>query len=371
VRQLVASLRVLGHEVVSNVVPGTPLRLLSLASSPFDWDFRSIELYRRLIVRNRPDAVLGFYDYDMSLCEAAVREAVPFVSCVQIHWPACPIGVLYIDGEGVCSGPSLKKCIRHMSSRVPDARLPMVGSSLPPPMGAAVYSKFASRHRSLSKSNAIIVPSQSAKVTMVRAGYSRIHVVPNAVDTSEFPSSPVSLAPPHRFLLPSASPSERKGFAHFEEAAKRIRVRESGAHFVATNFAGNSLIEGLPYLTRSEMIKEYARSYAVIVPILWDEPFGLVILEAMAAGRPVVAYNAGAASEIVDDGRTGILVPRGDVAALSGAIQCLTERPDLATSMGNLARSRVESDFTTQKMAAGYLSVLKSTLEDSLPMRDT
>lgn len=366
VRQLVAGLQSSGHEVLTGGLPGSLLRLISMGTSPVDWDIRSVGQYRRLIQRAHPDAVLGFYDYDMSLCEATVRERVPYIACVHIHWPVCPIGVLYIDGEGTCNGPGLKKCLRHMSSGIPDARMPMVGSSLPPLLGLGAYAKFAARPSSLAKASAIIVPSQSAKATLAHAGFRRIQVVSNSVDTKEFPFTAIPVGDTKRVLLPSGSSSERKGLTQFRAAAAKLRSRRSDAQFVATNHPGDGVIDGTPYLARSQVVQEYVRSYAVVVPVLWDEPFGIVLIEAMAAGRPVVAFDAGAVREIVDHGRTGLVVPRGDTQALADAIERLLEQPSLATSMGQNARERAEREFSVEKMIRGYLDVIESVAADPM-----
>jgi glycosyltransferase involved in cell wall biosynthesis len=362
VGQLISGLRELGHSVSSGSLPGSATRLFSMATSPVDWDLRSVDHYRKVLTSARPDVVLGFYDYDMALCEASARTEIPYVACVHIHWPECPIGILYVDGAGVCSGPGLKKCLRHMSAQVPDARLPFLGSTLPPMAGIAVYAKFSSRHASLVKANAIVVPSLSAKSKLEGAGYVNVHVVPNGIDVTGFPITPVPDTDVRRLLLPGSSPSERKGYGDFVSAAGKVRQRYPGVEFVATNALGQVGVSGLPRLSRGGMIQEYVRSYAVITPYLWDEPFGLVIAEAMAAARPVIAYDSGAIRELVADGITGALVPRGDVHQLVAAIMDLLERPEVAASMGRAGRDRVSREFTSARMALGYQSVIESVV---------
>jgi mannosyltransferase len=76
-----------------------------------------------------------------------------------------------------------------------------------------------------------------------------------------------------------------------------------------------------------------------------NEGFGLTLLEAMAAGNALVAARAGAASHVVIDGRTGILVPPGDVAAFTEAIEPLMRDPVAAAAMGQRARDRAVDDF--------------------------
>ncbi len=81
------------------------------------------------------------------------------------------------------------------------------------------------------------------------------------------------------------------------------------------------------------------------------EPFGQVIIEGMAAGKPVVATNGGGVPEIVENGKTGILVPMGDVQAMADAICRILADPALAAEMGSRGRQRVADHFTVQQTA--------------------
>jgi glycosyltransferase involved in cell wall biosynthesis len=92
------------------------------------------------------------------------------------------------------------------------------------------------------------------------------------------------------------------------------------------------------------------------------EPFGQVIIEGMAAGKAVVATNGGGVPEIVEDGKTGLLVPMGDVQAMADAICQVLSSPALAREMGMRAKERIERDFTIQqtarKVEAVYAQIL-------------
>jgi glycosyltransferase involved in cell wall biosynthesis len=93
------------------------------------------------------------------------------------------------------------------------------------------------------------------------------------------------------------------------------------------------------------------------------EPFGLVNLEAMAMGKPVVAFAHGAIPEIVLDGETGLLVPPGDEGALAGAVIDLLGDPHRRSAMGKAARARVEAHFTAQRMADEVHGALGALLD--------
>jgi glycosyltransferase involved in cell wall biosynthesis len=93
------------------------------------------------------------------------------------------------------------------------------------------------------------------------------------------------------------------------------------------------------------------------------EPFGLVFIEAMGLQKPVVACNAGAAPEIVVDGKTGLLVPPGAPKAMREALEKLLSKRPLAAQMGVAGREHYLESFTREKMAQRALSVYKVALE--------
>ncbi|MEK7105171.1 MAG: glycosyltransferase [Patescibacteria group bacterium] len=103
---------------------------------------------------------------------------------------------------------------------------------------------------------------------------------------------------------------------------------------------------------------------AIVVPSLWQEVFGLVAIEAMALGKPVIASDVGALSEIVADRVSGLLVPPGSVPALKGAIARVAEDPIFATQLGRAGRQRAEQKYSPeghyQKLINIYQEVIES-----------
>lgn len=92
------------------------------------------------------------------------------------------------------------------------------------------------------------------------------------------------------------------------------------------------------------------------------EPFGQVIIEGMAAGKPVVATNGGGVPEIVEDGKTGLLVPMRDPSAMAEAICRLLSDPSLARKMGQRGWERVANHFTAEQTARKVESVYAEVL---------
>jgi glycosyltransferase involved in cell wall biosynthesis len=90
------------------------------------------------------------------------------------------------------------------------------------------------------------------------------------------------------------------------------------------------------------------------VPIDWPEPFGLVMIEAMACGAPVIAYNRGAVPELVEEGVTGFVVEDE-----MSAVNAVRHVPRLSRTT---IRERFEERFTARRMARDYLEIYRDLL---------
>lgn len=96
-----------------------------------------------------------------------------------------------------------------------------------------------------------------------------------------------------------------------------------------------------------------------VMPSL-SEGFGIAIVEAMMARRPVVATSVGGIPEVVVPGETGLLVPPGDPIALAEAIRDLLRQPDMAARMGRMGRQRAEANFSVETMVARHQAFYES-----------
>lgn len=93
------------------------------------------------------------------------------------------------------------------------------------------------------------------------------------------------------------------------------------------------------------------------------EGFGLVYLEAMACGKPVIGGAHGGAPEVIEDGKTGYLVQHGDAAQLATSLEALLSDPALAQQMGARGRERVERDFRFNIFAKSLKKILRDLCE--------
>jgi glycosyltransferase involved in cell wall biosynthesis len=168
---------------------------------------------------------------------------------------------------------------------------------------------------------------------------------------------------------------ECKGHIYILQAIERI-VSEGIKDIVCLVVGEGREWEKLKRFVRDKKLQGYVRflGYRKDVPLLLkamdfvampsiQESFPRVPLEAMAMKLPVIATSVGGLPELIDDGKTGILVPPADVDALCVALQFLIGSPKARKSMGNAGRRRVEERFRIENnirmTAALYLDVLK------------
>jgi len=129
----------------------------------------------------------------------------------------------------------------------------------------------------------------------------------------------------------------------------------------------------VPFIQRKNLSFYYQRTKAILMPIKWEEPFGLVMIEAMASGTPVIAYNRGSVPEIVVDGVTGFIIDpddenrpgKGTWIIKKQGIDGLVEAMGRIDEINRLAcRKHVEDHFTAETMATGYEQVYEKILNE-------
>jgi hypothetical protein len=133
-------------------------------------------------------------------------------------------------------------------------------------------------------------------------------------------------------------------------------------------------IQTFGFLDRNKLFEMIAGAKALLFPIAWEEPFGLVMIEAMACGTPVIAYNRGSVAEIVKDGVNGYIID--PISSLSDinikdtgvdrlvkAIEKINSMSDNeTTTMRRYCRAHVEKNFTIAKMVDGYERVYRKII---------
>ena len=220
----------------------------------------------------------------------------------------------------------------------------------------------------LASAVAVTAVSESTRArTLAAFGPRPIDVVPLWVDTDRFAPRPP--APRHGAfrLLFAGNWNRRKGADVLPPL-----MRTLGPAFELTFTTGRrgaapaaALPDNMRWAGRVEgeagMIELYRACDAVVVPSRL-EGFGYAALEAMACGKPVVAFDSSSLPEVVRRDLSGILVPPDDVAALAGACRRLAADSRLARSMGEAGRERAVAEFSGARALAGYRAVYERVL---------
>ncbi len=114
---------------------------------------------------------------------------------------------------------------------------------------------------------------------------------------------------------------------------------------------------------KSDFLKN---AIALISPIQWEEPFGLVFIEAMASGKPVITFDRGSVSEIIKHGETGFIIEKDNMGAIITAVKKIAAMPsDEYEKMSFNCRAHVQKEFTAKKMAEEYEKIYYNILKNN------
>ncbi|HEX5404820.1 MAG TPA: glycosyltransferase family 4 protein [Pseudonocardiaceae bacterium] len=161
-----------------------------------------------------------------------------------------------------------------------------------------------------------------------------------------------------------------KGVHDLIAALPRIRARHPGTRLVvagkgrqeqellavARKHRVRRAVDFVGHLSDRELRAALAAADAVVLPSRY-EPFGIVALEAAAAGAPLVASTAGGLGEVVIDGRTGVAFPPGNVPAMADAVHTVLADPAAARTRARAARGRLAVDFDWDRIATATADV--------------
>ena len=181
----------------------------------------------------------------------------------------------------------------------------------------------------------------------------KVRVIPNGVDLTEFTNLPARQPNGQRtnLLFVGRCYPRQKGLEFLLRAIAILRSNlDLGLTVVGEDWGGIAPLQSLSRslgiekqvtftgaLPRADVIKHYASADIFVLPSLF-EPFGIVLLEAMAAGLPIVASGVGGIVDVVETGRTGLLVPPANPQALAGAIERLASDNTLCRNLSERGR---------------------------------
>ncbi|MCX6354274.1 MAG: glycosyltransferase family 4 protein [Candidatus Aureabacteria bacterium] len=186
-----------------------------------------------------------------------------------------------------------------------------------------------------------------------------VRTIPSGVDTERFAAvSRTRKREGITILMTSRTGDEGKGFKVLREAVGLLKARGKKFTLLIPTYGSgepaDDAIEYLPWHSQEELPNLYAQADICVVPSIWREPFGIAAVEAMAAGKPVVASRVGGLEEIVDHGVTGFLVEPGNAGEVAESIKKLLDDPELRMRMGEAGRERGKMKFAWKKIIEDY-----------------
>jgi len=378
---LARGLRERGHDV-RIIVAAPALRLIETAYDAFPvWrshtDARTLppasfsisslaagRVMRGLRRQWQPDVIHAQHVLS-ALVVARTARGTPYIVTVRDHWPVCFYGTKLADAPcPACLHGTRSPCNSRRGSE--DA-----GNVAHRAKATTMRAMLVQRRQALRGAAAIVAVSGAiaAEITPI-AARDRVHVIPNGIVPAA-PDAPPALGLPPRYFLYVGKLAAHKGvdrlpaiMAMLPADAPPILLCGDGPEGAAIRAADptGTRLRLLGIVPNSDVRALMAGAVALVSPNRWDEPLSRTHLEAMSVGCPIVATDTGGTADAVEDGVTGFLVPRDDVAALATRLIRLADDNALRTRMGDAARAACERKFGMAHIAAAMESLYASVM---------
>lgn len=350
------------------------------------FDYRILALWRKsgwrelktVINKENPDVIhiAIFLNYRV------VKELVklkPVIRAIHVPWTYCPGGMRYdLKHQQECRNRFGWSCVvrsitdkcAFTTNRVPFSFAGVIRRVL----------ECYQERKINSRLEKIVANSEFTKKELINAGYHReqICVVYPPVELSNVtnPTNSTNSTNSTNFILFVGRLVLIKGIDHLIKAIKLLKVKlpliivgdgpeRDRLEKLTLSIGVSHLVKFVGKVNTHELIRYYKTCSLIGIPSLWPEAFGLSGVEAMAYGKPVVAYNTGGINEWLIDGVTGYLVSPGDIKELADKINLVLSDPDSAKSMGRAGRERVVELFPAKKHATKMLNIYKQAVENS------
>ncbi len=302
-------------------------------------------------------SVTHFHQFDDPQIIEYVRESTPVVMSAH-GYPGCTSGVYYFAPGQECVRAHGPGCIPNLIARgCAHTRYPR---TLPLKYVNVSRGLAAFREADLAISYSSAVDRHLAANALHRRA-----IVPL------FPTVPASASsrqPQGRRVMFAGRLDHTKGLRTLIHAAREVEAefvicgdgrQLEGLRQLAARLGIAERVRFAGWLEPQALARELTEASVVTVPSLWPEPFGLVGIEALAAGRPVVASATGGICDWLDDG-VGIAVAPGDAGALAGALEELLSDPERRREMGAAGRKLVAERFSAERHVETLLDAYRA-----------
>jgi glycosyltransferase involved in cell wall biosynthesis/GT2 family glycosyltransferase/2-polyprenyl-3-methyl-5-hydroxy-6-metoxy-1,4-benzoquinol methylase len=345
-------------------------------------DPRMCEIVKKIVSKQLPDVVHYHNLVGFSICvaEEVNKLNIPAIYTSRNYWPICPRLYLYREDLSLCTGPSedgnkCAACIRRTDKK--DG-----------------YAERLFRARRMLKDNVIrhIAISSRARDIFVENGFGGkkiyvLHQYPETLDwiwqqTGRFRRSKKSISKPLQvgflgYVLP------QKGVHIMVQALQQFQKEQIVGHIfgdgpnnyrtMLRNIDQKNLISFHGGYKPDDLPDLLAMLDLVVVPSVWEETQGVVVLEALAAKLPVIGSRIGGIPDFLEDGFNGYLVQPNDMNHLRNALSRIVNEPELLLKLqDNIQPPKSSSDYIEElimhytEAIAGHQSVNMITVNDNL-----
>jgi len=314
---------------------------------------------RRLIDRFKPDIVHSHGWITYSAAVALIGHKTPLLITARDYGYNCATRTLLYHDQ-TCSGPAFAKCMECAAGFYGRGKGYL-----------SVIGVFSGRPLLRSRVNGIhSISTFVQKVTESALGDDIVPdiVIPSflaADEALELSEKHLSQLPKTPFILFVGALQTRKGLIQLLEAYQRLSAppplvligtieRDTPSDFPA----GVTVLQSFPH---GSVMDAWSRCLFGVVPSLWPEPLGAVVFEAMSRGKAVIGTTPGGHTDMISDGKTGLLVSPGNVDELTAAMQRLIDEPTLREQMGRAGKERIRT-FTVDAVLPRFEALYRELL---------
>ena len=318
----------------------------------------------------RPDVVFVQHGYALKPYVLETLAHHRTVSRYYAHELACARDPLRFREGAPCPNDFLRTtqvcracALQHQRTAIKSGRFNTWTSDY---LAAEAYAPaYVARTRAaLRHVQAIVVSNQELKHHLDGL-HENVWVIPGGVFLKDIPPPTETQSGRKVIFMPGRVDDPLKGLHVLLEAVDKLDQTRDDFEVWTTHFdhtLTTKRVKALGWRTHAETLALYEQADIVVVPSVWEEPFGLVAVEAMAAAKPVCASAVGGLKGIVRDGETGFLFPRGDSAAVAVLLDRLLADPALRDTLGAAGRRVAEREYAWEVVIREHYEPLLESL---------
>ncbi|MEK6942281.1 MAG: glycosyltransferase family 4 protein [archaeon] len=297
---------------------------------------------------------------------AAKKAGIPCIVHFRDYWFACT--------KSTCLRPDMAECSCSLNDIAASNPLYRV------PWEALKIGLIRKNLHMLNDCGKKIAVSKAVHKKMLEQGIGEnTAIIPNPVNLKQFVGSADKTLFPKfegkKIILFAGRFSYEKGIKNLMKIIEKMQAEKKGAAFAlagdgplkawAEHFAKEKGLKNTEFfgnISFQKLLALYNACDIVVFPSVWQEPFGRVAVEAMAAKKPVIASNVGGITETVEDGKNGFLILPNDINEWVKKCVFLLENEKTAKEFGKHGRKKAEAEFGQQVIAKKIINVYKEAL---------